>query len=81
MRNAFESWMGQPVIVRLAWGHVKLSLCGMVLKEETDTLLMRPHSGPDLEICKTKVLAIEEIGDRAAALLFPKEVRFRRKSA
>jgi hypothetical protein len=30
------------------------------LKEHGETLLMRPQCGPDLEISKTKVLAIEE---------------------
>jgi hypothetical protein len=59
--SAFEPWIGQPVVLRLTLGQVKLSIQGMVLKEQAETLLMRPQYGPDLEICKTKVLAIEEV--------------------
>jgi hypothetical protein len=58
--SAFESWIGKPVVVLLTLGRVKLSIRGMVLNERTETLLMRPQYGPELEICKTKVLAIEE---------------------
>lgn len=61
MESAFQSWIGHPVVVRVALGHIKLSLRGRVLKEQPETLLMRPQFGPDLEICKTKVLAIEEV--------------------
>ena len=64
MESAFQSWIGHPVVVRLALGQIKLSLCGRVLKEQPETLLMRPQYGPDLEISKSKVLAIEQVASK-----------------
>ena len=64
METAFASWIGRPVVVHIALGRIKLSLRGMVLKEQTDTLLLRAHYGPDVKIGKTTVLAIEEASGR-----------------
>jgi hypothetical protein len=61
MEGVFESWTGQLVVVQLALGQSKLRLSGQVLKEDEETLLMRPECGPDLRIAKTTVLAIEEM--------------------
>lgn len=60
MGGVFEPWIGQPIVLHVAIGQFKLRLLGKVLKEQGETLLMRPQCGPDLEISKTKVLAIEE---------------------
>jgi hypothetical protein len=62
MQSAFESWIGQQVVVQLAFGQIKVSLRGMLLRDQTETLLMRPQAGSDIEIAKTRVLAIEEVG-------------------
>jgi hypothetical protein len=67
MKNAFEPWVGQVVLVRVALGRVKLSLRGTLLKDRCESLLMRPEVGSDVEIPKTNVLAIEEAGHRRAA--------------
>jgi len=68
MASAFESWIGQPVIVHLALGQRKVSLRGVVTKEQPGTLLMRVQFGPDLEVNKTNVLAVEEAGMRSVTL-------------
>lgn len=62
MQNAFESWIGQRVVVQIAFGHTKVSLRGMLLRDRGETLLMKPEAGSDIEIAKTRVLAIEEAG-------------------
>ena len=62
METPFEPWIGQPAIVRLTLRRNTLSLRGTVLKEQTETLLMRAENGPDLEISKNAVLAIEQVG-------------------
>jgi hypothetical protein len=62
MESAFESWIGQAVVVQLTLGQIKLSLRGTLLKDKSETLLVRPEAGSDVEIPKTKVLAIEESG-------------------
>jgi hypothetical protein len=64
MERVFECWMGQPVVVQLALGQLKLRLRGQVLREDEETLFMRPECGPDLKIAKTTVLAIEEMDVR-----------------
>jgi hypothetical protein len=61
MQNAFQSWIGQKVVVQLAFGPAKVSLRGMFLRDQEKSLLMRPEAGPDIEIAKTRVLAIEEV--------------------
>lgn len=62
MQSAFESWVGQHVLVRLTFGKSKLSLRGVLLKDRTETLLMGPEFGSELEIPKKMILAIEEVG-------------------
>jgi len=54
--------------VQLAFGQIKVSLRGMLLRDQTDTLLMRPEVGSDIEIAKTRVLAIEEVKRRSYSL-------------
>lgn len=61
MRDAFELWMGREVVVQLGFGPIKVSLRGVLLRDMTQTLLMKPEAGPSLEIAKTKILAIEEV--------------------
>jgi hypothetical protein len=60
MAGVFEPWVGQPVVLKVALGPFKVSLVGQVLKEHAETLVMRPQCGPDVEISKTNVLAIED---------------------
>jgi len=61
MPNAFEAWIGQEVVVQLGFGSIKVSLRGVLLRDQEETLLIRPEAGADIEIAKTKVLAIEEV--------------------
>lgn len=61
MQNAFESWIGQQVVVQLAFGRIKVSLRGMLLRDQAETLVMRPEAGSDVEFAKARVLAIEEV--------------------
>jgi hypothetical protein len=60
MQSAFESWIGQQVVVQLGFGQNKVSVRGVLLRDQMETLLMRPEAGADIEIAKTKVLAIEQ---------------------
>lgn len=69
MQSAFESWVGQQVVVQLAVGQIKVSLHGVLLRDQTETLLMRPEAGSDIEIAKTTVLAIEEVGTCPSPLM------------
>lgn len=70
MQNAFESWIGQEVVVQLGFGQIKVSLRGVLLREQAETLLMRPDAGTDIEFAKTKVLAVEEVESSLARRAF-----------
>jgi hypothetical protein len=60
MGSTFEPWIGRPVVVQLGLGRVELSIRGTFLEDRDETMLVRPEAGSDVEIPKTKVLAIEE---------------------
>jgi hypothetical protein len=61
VRNAFESWIGQELVVQLGFGPIKVSLRGVLVQDHGETLLIRPEAGADIKIAKTKVLALEEV--------------------
>lgn len=69
MRDAFESWMGQEVVVQLGFGLIKVRLRGVLLQDLRETLLLKPEAGPSIEIPKIRVLAIEEVGRSPNGLL------------
>jgi hypothetical protein len=60
MGSTFEPWVGRLVVVQLGLGGVRLSFRGTFLEDRDETMLVRPEAGSDVEIPKTKVLAIEE---------------------
>jgi hypothetical protein len=60
MNSAFKPWIGQPVVLQVALGDIKVPLRGKLLKEAGDTLRMRIGDGWDVDIYKTMVLAVEE---------------------
>jgi len=47
-------------VVQLGLGRIKLSVRGTFLEDRDETLLVKPEAGSEVEIPKTKVLAIEE---------------------
>lgn len=61
MRNVFEWWIGHEVVAHLGFGPIKVSLRGMLLRDQGETLLIRPEAGADVKIEKAKVLALEEV--------------------
>lgn len=60
MNSAFASWIGQPVVLQVALGDIRVPLRGKLLKDAGDTLRMRIGDGWDVDIYKTMVLAVEE---------------------
>jgi hypothetical protein len=72
MESAFEPWIGQAVVVQLTLGRIRLSFRGILVKDRTASVLVRPDAGPDVEIPKTNVLAIEQARPcRAFRYAFP----------
>ena len=60
MNSAFAAWIGQPVVLQVALGDIKVPLRGRLLKEGSDTLRVRIGDTWDVDIYKTMVLAVEE---------------------
>jgi hypothetical protein len=60
MDSAFKMWVGQPVILQVALGDIKVPLRGKLLKDGTDTVRMRIGEGWDVDIYKAMILAVEE---------------------
>ena len=62
MEGAYATWIGQPVVLQLALGDIKVPLRGKLLKEGGDTVRMRIGDGWDVDIYKTMILAVEQDG-------------------
>ena len=62
MDNAYKTWIGQPVVLQLALGDIKVPLRGKLLKEGGETVRMRIGEGWDVDIYKAMILAVEEDG-------------------
>jgi len=60
MDDAFKAWIGQPVVLQVALGEIKVPLRGMLLKDGAETVRMRIGEGWDVDIYKTMILAVEE---------------------
>jgi hypothetical protein len=59
MERTFEYWIGRPVVLELALGRITLDVSGTILKDCGKTLLMKPETGPDVEIPRDYILKIE----------------------
>lgn len=62
MDGAFKAWVGQPVVLQLALGDIKVPLRGKLLKDGNDTVRMRIGEGWDVDIYKAMILAVEQDG-------------------
>jgi len=60
MDSPFAFWIGQPVVLQVALGEIRVPLRGKLLKEGGDTLRMRIGEGWDIDVYKTMVLAVEQ---------------------
>jgi hypothetical protein len=59
MTNAFESWVGQAVVLQVALGDIKVPLRGKLLKDGDETVRMRIGEGWDVDIYKVMIMAVE----------------------
>src|SRR5579859_2145216 len=60
MDSAYATWIGQPVVLQVALGEIKVPLRGTLLKDGGETVRMRIGEGWDVDIYKTMILAIEQ---------------------
>lgn len=59
MKQTFAPLVGHPVVLELVLGQIKLCVSGTILKDCGDRLLMKPESGPDVEIPRNYIMKIE----------------------
>jgi hypothetical protein len=60
MDSAYKTWIGQPVVLQVALGDIKVPLRGRLLNDGGDTVRMRIGEGWDVDIYKAMILAVEE---------------------
>jgi hypothetical protein len=60
MDSAFKAWVGQPVVLQVALGDIKVPLRGKLLKVGDKTIRMRIGDGWDVDIYKAMITAVEE---------------------
>ena len=60
MDSAYATWLGQPVVLQVALGDIKVPLRGKILKDLGDTIRIRIGDGWDVDIYKSMILAVEE---------------------
>jgi hypothetical protein len=58
--NVFKAWIGQPVVLQVALGDIKVPLRGKLLKDGVETVRVRIGEGWDVDIYKAMILAVEE---------------------
>jgi hypothetical protein len=60
MEGGYALWFGQPVVLQVAAGEMKVPLRGTLVGETRDAIRFRIGDGWDVDIYKNMVLAVEE---------------------
>jgi len=60
MDSAYQPWIGQPVVLQVALGELKVPLRGRLVQDGGETVRMRIGDGWDVDIYKAMILAVEE---------------------
>jgi hypothetical protein len=60
MHNGFGTWVGQPVVIQVEAGEMRVPLRGTIVGESHDAVRFRIGEGWDVDIYKAMVLAVEE---------------------
>jgi hypothetical protein len=59
MENVYKAWVGQPVLLQVALGDIKVPLRGTLLKDSSETVRMRIGEGWDVDIYKSMIMTVE----------------------
>jgi hypothetical protein len=60
MQGGYSLWLGQPVVLQVAAGEIRVPLRGVIVGETNDAVRFRIGDGWDVDIYKNMVLAVEE---------------------
>ena len=62
MQSAYSIWIGQPAVLQVSTGDLRVPLRGVIVSESDSALRFRIGDGWDVDIFKGMVLSIEEDG-------------------
>ncbi len=60
MEGGYSLWLGQPVVLQVSAGDLRVPLRGTVVGESPDAVRFRIGDGWDVDIYKAMILAVEE---------------------
>ena len=60
MTSVYETWVGQPVVLQVATGELRVPLRGVIVSETGDAVRFRVGDGWDVDVFKNMILAVEE---------------------
>ncbi|MGD0907121.1 MAG: hypothetical protein ABSA96_06040 [Candidatus Acidiferrales bacterium] len=60
MPNGYRSWIGQPVVLEVASGDLRLPLRGVIIDESASAIHFRVGKDWDFNIQKLAILALEQ---------------------
>jgi hypothetical protein len=60
MHSTYSVWFGQPVVLQVAAGDLKVPLRGTIIGESNAAVRLRIGEGWDVDIFKAMILAVEE---------------------
>jgi hypothetical protein len=60
MPSAYATWLGQPVILQVAAGELRVPLRGVIVGESDVAIRFRVGDGWDIDVYKPMILAVEE---------------------
>jgi hypothetical protein len=60
MEGGYTNWMGQPVILRVVAGNLRVPLRGRLVSETNEAVRLRISDSWDVDIFKSMVVAIEQ---------------------
>lgn len=60
MEGSYTVWMGQPVILRVVAGNLRVPVRGRLVSETGNVLRLRIAENWDVDIFKSMVVAIEQ---------------------
>jgi hypothetical protein len=59
MEGGYAVWMGQPVVLRVLAGTIRVPLRGRLMAETNEAVRLRIDESWDVDIFKSMILAIE----------------------
>ena len=60
MEGGYAIWMGQPVVLRVVAGNLRVPLRGRLIAETNEVLRLRIAESWDVDIFKSMVVAVEK---------------------